>query len=227
MIELPADAGEPSAVPKLPPDRRAALEAQLAELIKARDALTPDDNFTPKGFQTRTRLAMLRFRLASYKPDGTPRTYAMGVRERFEPLDSPLYIRGELDQPGELVPRGLVQVLSPKTPPTITKGSGRRELAELAGLARQPPDGPRDGQPDLAPSVRPRAGPHARQFRRRRPAAQPPRAARHPGGLVHGPGLVGQEADPPDRPQPGLSARARRTTPRASRSTPTTRWSGG
>ncbi len=96
------------------PDRREALEAQLAELVKARDALTDDDIGTPKFFQTRTRLAMLRFRLASYKPDGTPRTYAMGVRERFEPLDSPLYIRGELDQPGEPVPEGFVQVLSPR-----------------------------------------------------------------------------------------------------------------
>ena len=44
------------------------------------------------------------------QPDGTPRAFAMGVRERVEPLDSPLYIRGELDQPGEVVPRGLVQL---------------------------------------------------------------------------------------------------------------------
>ena len=68
-----------------------------------------DENFTMKGIRTRTLLAMLRFRLASYQPDGTPRTYAMGVRERFEPIDSPLYIRGELDPPGEVVPRGLIQ----------------------------------------------------------------------------------------------------------------------
>ena len=56
-----------------------------------------EENFTTKGIRTRTLLAMLRFRLASFQPDGTPRTYAMGVRERFEPIDSPLYTRGELE----------------------------------------------------------------------------------------------------------------------------------
>ncbi len=129
LIELPAEAKVPSAQPTLTPERRAALEDQLAELIKTRDALTPDENFSPKGFQTRTRLAMLRFRLSSYHADGTPRKYAMGAAERFEPIDSPLYVRGELENPGDPTPRGLVRVLSEKTPPTITSGSGRRELA--------------------------------------------------------------------------------------------------
>ena len=54
----------------------------------------------------------------------------MGARERFEPVNSPLYVRGELDQPGAPVPRGFVQVLSQETPFRITRGSGRRELAE-------------------------------------------------------------------------------------------------
>jgi cytochrome c553 len=128
LIELPEEANVPSAQPTLTPDRRAALETQLAELIKTRDALTPDENFTPKGFQTRTRLAVLRFRLASYRPDGTPRSYAMGAVDKPEPVDSPLYARGELEHPGDPTPRGLVRVLASKTPP-ITSGSGRRELA--------------------------------------------------------------------------------------------------
>ncbi|HEX3447422.1 MAG TPA: DUF1549 domain-containing protein [Isosphaeraceae bacterium] len=130
LIELAAGANQPAAVPKLSPERLAGLQKQLDELIKTRDNLTPDENFTPKGFQTRARIAMLRFRLASYRSDGTPRTYAMGVRERFEPIDSPLYVRGELDQPGEPVGRGLVQVICQETPPTISGGSGRRELAQ-------------------------------------------------------------------------------------------------
>ena len=138
LIELPATAGEPSAMPKLPPDRREALEAQLAELVKARNGLTADDIGTPKFFQTRTRLAIVQFRLASYKPDGTPRTYAMGVRERFEPVNSPLYIRGEPDQPGDRVARGFVRVLSPQARPSITKGSGRRELAEQLAARDNP-----------------------------------------------------------------------------------------
>jgi len=138
LIELSAKAGQPSALPKLSPDRRAALETTLADLVKTRNALNDDDFGTPKVFQTLTRLGIVRFRLASYKPDGTPRTYAMGARERFEALDSPLYMRGELEHPGELVPRGFIQVLSPKTPSAITKGSGRRELAEQLAARDNP-----------------------------------------------------------------------------------------
>ena len=116
-------------MPRLTPERRVELEAQLADLIQARDALTQPENFTPKGFQTRARLAMLRFRLASYRPDGTPRNYAMGAVERFEAVDSPLYVRGELEHPAEATPRGLVQVLSKGKPRPIQHGSGRLELA--------------------------------------------------------------------------------------------------
>ena len=128
--ELPVSAREPSPLPRLTPQRRAAMEEQLDELTKTRDSLTTDENFSAKGFQTRARLAMLRFRVESFRPDGTPRTYAMGVRERFEPLDSPLYARGELEHPGERVPRGLVETVCMSTPPSVTHGSGRQELAE-------------------------------------------------------------------------------------------------
>jgi hypothetical protein len=130
LIELPQSAGAPSPLNKLTPERRAELEKQLAELVKARDALTMEGSFTLNGIRTRTLLAMLRFRLASYQPDGTPRVYAMGMRERFEPINSPLYARGELESPGELVPRGLVQLASGERPSTIVQGSGRLELAE-------------------------------------------------------------------------------------------------
>lgn len=138
LIELPEEAHEPSPVPRLAPARLAALEKQVAELVKVRDALTPEENFAPKGIQTRTRLAMLRFRAASFRPDGTPRSYAMGVQERFEPVDSPLYTRGELEHPGETVPRGLVQFLAQRHSPTITHGSGRLELARWLASSDNP-----------------------------------------------------------------------------------------
>jgi hypothetical protein len=129
LIELPATAQLPSPLPKLTSERRADLEKQLAELTNARDALAGDETAMVKGLQTPARSAMLRFKLASYRRDGSPRTYAMGVRERFEPIDSLLYSRGELDQPGELVRRGLVQVVGPESAAPIATGSGRRELA--------------------------------------------------------------------------------------------------
>ncbi len=196
-------------------------------MIKARGALSADDIGTPKAFQTRTRLAILRFRLASYRPDGTARTYAMGVRERFEPLDSPLYVRGELDQPGEVVPRGLVPILGAATAPTITNGSGRRELAERL-TARD--------NPLTARVMVNRIWLHL--FGR---------------GLVPTPDNFGAAGQPPSHPElldtlavsfmeqnwsvkqlirrivlsPGLSACLDATTPRRSRSTRTTRSSGG
>ncbi|MDR3639023.1 MAG: DUF1549 domain-containing protein [Isosphaeraceae bacterium] len=138
LIELPPSANEPSAVPKLTPGLKATLEEQLAALVKGRDAMAPEDRFTMKGIQTNARLAILRFRLASFRPDGTPRTYAMGVRERFEPVDSPLYTRGELEQPGELVPRGLVPAVGRDGGTTIARGSGRRELANWLAARDNP-----------------------------------------------------------------------------------------
>jgi cytochrome c553 len=138
LIELPEAARAPSAQPTLTPDRLAALQAQLAELLKARDALTPDENFSPKGFQTRTRVAVLKFRVASYRPDGTPRAYAMGAVDRPEPVDSPFYVRGELEHPDGTIPRGLIRVLCADTPPPIERGSGRLELANWLASRENP-----------------------------------------------------------------------------------------
>jgi hypothetical protein len=81
---------------------------------------------------------MLRFRLASFQPDGTPRSYAMGVRERFESHNSPLYIRGELESPGEVVPRGLIQLAGAKRTASLAKGSGRFELAQWLSSRQNP-----------------------------------------------------------------------------------------
>lgn len=62
----------------------------------------------------------------------------MGVQESA-PADAHLLIRGEVDQPGDLVPRGFVQVLSSRTPALIdAAGSGRRELADWLTSPQNP-----------------------------------------------------------------------------------------
>jgi hypothetical protein len=53
----------------------------------------------------------------------------MGTRDKRFATDSPVYNRGELDQPGAKVRRGVPQVLTTQQP-TIRDGSGRRELAD-------------------------------------------------------------------------------------------------
>ena len=56
--------------------------------------------------------------------------FAMGVQEG-RPGDSPIYLRGEIDDRGPSVPRGFLTVLTPGTKPAISsQQSGRRELAE-------------------------------------------------------------------------------------------------
>ena len=61
----------------------------------------------------------------------------MGVRERLRPMDSPTYLRGEVEKPGDAVPRGYVQVLSHE-PLTIESGSGRLELARAIASRDNP-----------------------------------------------------------------------------------------
>jgi hypothetical protein len=58
----------------------------------------------------------------------------------FEAIsDSPLFARGEVEKPGDRVPRGFPAVLTPSTPPSISgKSSGRHELAEWLVAPQNP-----------------------------------------------------------------------------------------
>ena len=207
LIELPPGAGVPPAVPSLTAEQRAAMEDRLAALVRERDSIPPGEANRDRLRRANSMLATLRYRLLIDRPGGPPRAFAMGVRERDEAVDSPLYVRGELDQPGEVVPRGLVRVLCDRDARTDRGGERTSRAGRLARLARESADRPRDREPGLAAPVRPRAGANPRQLRRRGPAAEPSGTARHPGRGLHGRRLVDQETDPPDRAQPGLRAR--------------------
>ena len=138
LVELPVGAGAPSALPRLPASQRAAMEERLAALVRERDSIPPGEANRDRLRRTNSLLAMVRYRLAVDRPDGPPRAFAMGALERDEVADSPLYARGELDQPGEVVPRGLVRVLCVDTPAVIAAGSGRRELADWLASPANP-----------------------------------------------------------------------------------------
>ncbi len=137
LVELPQGAGAPSAWPPLPPGQRAAMEERLAGLVRERDSIPPGEANRDRLRRTNSLLAMVGYRLAVDRKDGPPRTFAMGVCDR-DLVDSPLYVRGELDQPGEVVPRGLVRVLCAETAAPIASGSGRRELADWLASPENP-----------------------------------------------------------------------------------------
>jgi hypothetical protein len=130
LIELSPNAGVRPAVPSLTAGQRTAMEERVAALVRERDSIPPGEANRDRLRRANSMLATVRYRVLVDRPGSTPRAFAMGVRERDEAVDSPLYARGELDQAGEVVPRGLVRVLCTETSASIAAGSGRRELAD-------------------------------------------------------------------------------------------------
>ncbi|MFM7604172.1 MAG: DUF1549 domain-containing protein, partial [Prosthecobacter sp.] len=54
------------------------------------------------------------------------------------PRDLPIYLRGDVEAPAEIAPRGWLQVLSKKGPVKFQQGSGRVELSKLIASAENP-----------------------------------------------------------------------------------------
>jgi hypothetical protein len=143
LIELPPEAGLPAAVAPLSRAELARLEREVEAFSKAADDVAATAAAARRSGQTenaagmflrvqaaRDRLAGAQSDLDQFHADGTPRSLAMGVLDQPQPVDSPLLERGEVDQPGETVPRGLVEVLcGPDEPRKIAAGSGRLDLA--------------------------------------------------------------------------------------------------
>jgi hypothetical protein len=128
LVTLPKNGGAPVGLEPLTAERREAIQKQIKDNREQAAAITGQNAFIRRIFM-QARRATLESQLAMYESDGTPKPLAMGVRDRTFASDSKVYIRGELDQPGETVKRGFPQVLTTKQP-TIAEGSGRRELAE-------------------------------------------------------------------------------------------------
>ncbi|HTU17208.1 MAG TPA: PSD1 and planctomycete cytochrome C domain-containing protein [Gemmataceae bacterium] len=128
LVELPKNGGATAGLEPLTAERREGIEKQMQDLRERASNITGQNAFIRRIFLS-SRRAVLASQLAMYESDGTPKLLAMGVRDRFLPSDSRLYVRGELSQPGETVPRGFPQVVTTKQP-KIKEGSGRRELAD-------------------------------------------------------------------------------------------------
>ena len=138
LVELPRSAGQPDGVPPLDPRGRQALETQLERLGDQFASLTADGRRPDPGqaIRNRAQFATLSSRLDGYTAEGTPRQFAMAALDRRVPRDSPLFLRGEVDKPGVVVPRGLPAVAGGGA---ATAGeSGRLDLARWIASADNP-----------------------------------------------------------------------------------------
>jgi len=143
LIELDPASGQPAAIAKLAPTEVTRLKQEVASLTKASEEATREamamrqqgrDNGNVATFlrirQARDRTASAQADLDLFNPDGTPRTLTMGVLDRPSPINSPLLVRGDINQQSDIIPRGLVEVLcAPDEPRNIAEGSGRLDLA--------------------------------------------------------------------------------------------------
>lgn len=80
--------------------------------------------------QGRSRLNFGELNLLETSHPGAP-AQAMVVSDKPNPRNSPIFIRGEAQSIGPVVPRGFLEILSPNRKPQLfSQGSGRLELAE-------------------------------------------------------------------------------------------------
>ena len=145
LIEIDRAADQVSALAKLSPTEVALLKKRYAEANDAANKIREEvrsQAMASRNSQNATNFLRVRSSadradsmkadLDLFHDDGTPRTLAMGVLDRRTPINSPLLVRGDLKQPSDIVPRGLVEVLCAKDEPrniSPESGSGRLDLA--------------------------------------------------------------------------------------------------
>lgn len=147
LIDLGRESGMPAGFAGITPEERATLAGRLTELentrrerqeeaLAARRSGKDIDIF--RFLTIRQQTGEVKGLLNRYDESGQARILTMGVYDRRRPVDSPVFNRGEITQPGETVPRGFVQVLFSKPPPVVKAGSGRLELAEWLASRENP-----------------------------------------------------------------------------------------
>jgi hypothetical protein len=137
LVQLPAKCGEPAGIGPLTTTRRESLEKQIADIRAEIAKLTGSDAFlSGTAIGGRIRIANLQSQIDMFEKDGTPKLQAMGARERFRNTDTALLNRGEVDKPGDIVPRGFPQVLTTRQP--RISGSGRQQLADWIASKQNP-----------------------------------------------------------------------------------------
>ena len=127
------------------------LDQEIAELnrpqrFRGATDQKPDQNQAAVNQQQRRQMVLrltstkttLQNTLDSLDRDGRQLSVCMGVQPVAQPVDARLLARGEVDQPGDSVPRGLVSLLAPDAPKIPRKSSGRLELANWVASDQNP-----------------------------------------------------------------------------------------
>jgi len=91
----------------------------------------------PLQLQGKARFNFAKVNELLLKDDGAP-TRAMVVMDRPNPHDSPVFIRGQAETRGEVVPRHFLEILSSGKPQPFKQGSGRLELAQCIASKDNP-----------------------------------------------------------------------------------------
>ncbi len=85
-----------------------------------------------------SKAGALEAKLNSYDSNGMPYTFVMGVQEADAMQETRLLVGGEFNQPGQVVDRGLPQVLCEQPVEIEKRSSGRLELARWMGSDANP-----------------------------------------------------------------------------------------
>lgn len=122
---------------------RSEVERLRDEIATARQngAGRGDDQARARLRQNTNRLALLDDLLGRYNEDGSPSEgmlNAMGTRDRADSVDATFLIRGELDQPGDVVPRGIPAIANLSEPLLVNRGSGRLDFADWIASDENP-----------------------------------------------------------------------------------------
>ena len=143
LLLLPVD--DPSSFDKSYSEKELAeMKQQISDLQKEMRALRSNRSQTGANSQ-RNRIRLLNQitdlnnKMSVVDSNGNPRSYTMGVQERGAGKDARLFVRGEIDQPAQKVPRGFPQVLCSADSATVGgRTSGRLEMARWVGSDQNP-----------------------------------------------------------------------------------------
>ena len=123
-------------------DLRSEITTTMAEASQSRrDRATGKidaQEATRNRLRTANRLSELSTKLAVVDENGNPHSYCMGVQEKGEPFNVRLLVRGEIDQPAQMVSRGFPQVLCSESVSIEDGSSGRLEFANWLGSDENP-----------------------------------------------------------------------------------------